>query len=126
MTDIDTSPEAVERLASIDLDIMLICGTCSEDYNCHPPSEMWIRRATGRLICDGCADDSEIPVEGLTRAPDPVRILRALSAQLTESEAELARLRAALRVNALRLDPGLSHAQITAEIDRIATGGTPC
>lgn len=37
-------------------------------------------------------------------------------------DAEVARLRAALRVNALRLMPTLTHAEIDAEIERIAKG----
>lgn len=99
MTDIDTSPEAVTA-----------------------PDRVWLDPEGYR---DGWTGLPEQIVEG------DVEYIRAdiygvLSARLTDAEAELARLRAALRVNALRLDPGLSHAQITAEIDRIATGGTPC
>lgn len=97
MTDPNTISEAVERLATLEHDIMLMCGTCPEECNFHPPSDMWIVRATGALICDDCADDAEIPAEDLDHAPDPVRILRELSARLTDAEAAIKRQSAAAR-----------------------------
>ena len=74
-----TDPIAAARaVLENDLSIMLLCETCPDECNCHPPADMWRRRESGKLICEGCADDAAMPVEDLHHAPRPDHIIRAL------------------------------------------------
>ena len=71
------------------------------------------------------AERAEAKVESLQThiegtAKDTQTAMIQLTQRAERAEAEAERLRAAFRVNALRWNPGMSHAEIDAEIDRAA------
>lgn len=89
MTTDTTDPIAAARaVLENDLSIMLLCEKCPEECSCYPPADMWRRRDNGDLICEGCAETADMPVEDLHHAPRPDHVIRAL---LVALEAERAR-----------------------------------
>lgn len=118
MTKIDTAAIRAQLDAHKD-SILLVCETCSDEYNCRQPADMV--EAGGILYCQECGDETDLEDRPLRAAPDPAAIILALCDAVDS-------LRAGLGVSAAEISDLLAVATddevdaITAAWSRLSEG----